>query len=341
MGDVELVEGSYDLSGGTEAWAQRMVDRIVPIAGLDLDMAAGFGWRLEQGRLGVTFQVGSEKARELFAQGYSPTSHAAGTNGSDVSNRLIDAVYRIPGPFISGRERLGDDYGAFIRGGLPDFFGEVVCLRADLDGERGFMVAIPSRAVVKTGPNQKRRYQRLAAHMTSGYRLLASLTSARVGASSLADSELSEAVLSPDGRTVHAEGCAKDTDAREALRDAARRIDWARTRAGRSEPERALELWQGLVSGRWSLIDHFDADGRRYLLAIRNDPHLSEPRTLTLRERQVASLAGLGYPNKLIAYALGISLSSVATLLRRACSKLGLGGRGALVQFFAQLSPPA
>jgi DNA-binding CsgD family transcriptional regulator len=54
---------------------------------------------------------------------------------------------------------------------------------------------------------------------------------------------------------------------------------------------------------------------------------------------QVASLAALGHPNKVIAYELGIALSSVATLLRRALRRLRLRNRAELVDLFSRSLP--
>jgi hypothetical protein len=56
---------------------------------------------------------------------------------------------------------------------------------------------------------------------------------------------------------------------------AAKAIDRARSRA-RSNEDEALELWQGLVAGRWSLVEQFDSDGRRFLVARKNDPVVAE-----------------------------------------------------------------
>jgi DNA-binding CsgD family transcriptional regulator len=53
-----------------------------------------------------------------------------------------------------------------------------------------------------------------------------------------------------------------------------------------------------------------------------NDDRAKEP-TLSLREHQVSTYAGLGYSNKLIAYWLGLSLSTVAKYLARARAKIG------------------
>ena len=76
------------------------------------------------------------------------------------------------------------------------------------------------------------------------------------------------------------------------------------------------------MSGRWSLVEHFERDGRRYYLAHRNEPEVRSVKGLTARERQVLAYAQLGNSNKLIAYSLGISISTVSTLLSRARRKV-------------------
>ena len=103
--------------------------------------------------------------------------------------------------------------------------------------------------------------------------------------------------------------------------------------AGNSDE--SMAAWEGLVSGRWSLIDRFDSDRRRFVVAVRNDLRFPDPRGLSLRERQVAEFAGLGRSAKEIAYLLGVSAASVENSLRRAQAKLGLGSRLELTEFFS------
>lgn len=100
----------------------------------------------------------------------------------------------------------------------------------------------------------------------------------------------------------------------------------------------ALKLWRALIDGRWSLIDRFDRDGRRFILAHRNDLSGRSLRALTSRERQVASYAAMAHSNKLIAYELGISLGAVSTHLSAALAKLGLESRVELVRLGTSLS---
>jgi len=111
------------------------------------------------------------------------------------------------------------------------------------------------------------------------------------------------------------------------------------TQRERSDDDRALDLWQGLVAGRWSLVDRFDSDGRRFLIARRNDPRVADPRALTLRERQVLAYAAMGHPLKLVAYALGLSVPTVALHRTRGMRKLGLQSHAEVVRFFTQRPP--
>lgn len=145
-----------------------------------------------------------------------------------------------------------------------------------------------------------------------------------------------EAVLAPDGRLLHAEHRAQSRFARDALRAAARAVDRARARAVR-EPSEGLRLWRALVDGRWSLVDQFDSDGRRLIVARRNDPELRRARALTRRERQVLAFLGQGHANKLIAYELGLPVSTVAGHLAAAARKLGVRTRVELARLARQI----
>jgi DNA-binding CsgD family transcriptional regulator len=104
--------------------------------------------------------------------------------------------------------------------------------------------------------------------------------------------------------------------------------------------ENALALWEGLLAGRWSLVDRHDTDGKRLLMAIRNSTSGRDPWSLQPREREITRLAAAGHDPKLIAYELGLSLSTVSGYLTNARRKLGcrrvhelatlLGGWGAV-----------
>lgn len=125
----------------------------------------------------------------------------------------------------------------------------------------------------------------------------------------------------------------------EALRAAVIRQDRAREPERRRDPDAASDAWTALVSGRWSLVDHFESGGRRFIVARRNPLGVSDPRALTERERAVAHLAALGKSNKLIAYELGLSTATVSTHLAAVIRKLRVSSRIDLVRLLHGLRP--
>jgi DNA-binding CsgD family transcriptional regulator len=107
-------------------------------------------------------------------------------------------------------------------------------------------------------------------------------------------------------------------------------VDRARAGLCTCAPATALELWKGLPSARWTLIDHYERDGRRYLLAIRNDAPVTQLRELSAREQQVIALVARGRTNKLTAYELGLSEAAVSVALHSGMFKLGVRTRAEL-----------
>lgn len=81
----------------------------------------------------------------------------------------------------------------------------------------------------------------------------------------------------------------------------------------------------------WSLVDHFERDGKRYFVVATGPGAKRDPR-LSPREQQVASLAKLGYSNKAIGWELDVSPSTVATHLKQVCRKLNVAGRVPLIR---------
>lgn len=175
------------------------------------------------------------------------------------------------------------------------------------------------------------RFARVAAHVGSGIRLRRRL----VGAASLEGD--GECVLSPSGRVEHAVGAA--ISARDVLRQAVGGRERARGALRRRDADEALALWQGLVRGRWSLVDRIESDGRRFVIAHRNDARVRDPRGLTTREARVAEGLGRGQAPKEIAYELGVSPSAVLKGAARARRKLGLASLAELAAFFAPGGP--
>jgi DNA-binding CsgD family transcriptional regulator len=113
-------------------------------------------------------------------------------------------------------------------------------------------------------------------------------------------------------------------------------MDRARLKATRQEPDTALRLWRGLISGRWTLVEAIERDGKRLLFARPNAPHLPGRPMLTATERAAAGLTALGHAQKLIAYELGVSAPTVTKLIDNVLAKLGLASRSEIVAAFAR-----
>lgn len=173
---------------------------------------------------------------------------------------------------------------------------------------------------------QRRMLAALAAHFASAARLR---RRQREGAAPL------EAVLSSTGRVEHAERAAQAPSAREALRRAARAHDASRRAASDAD---ALSLWHALHEGRWTIVEHFEADGRRFLLARENRPRAATASSLSPRERDVLGQLATGLTNKEIGYRLGLAPSTVGYHLGRIAAKLGASSTHELVQRARTLS---
>jgi DNA-binding CsgD family transcriptional regulator len=228
---------------------------------------------------------------------------------------------------------------AYFSAGLSSAgFGDVQFINATDPTRLGVAFAAPTRELCNQTPRQIHRWHRLASHVAAGFRIRR-LKSQLADAMSAA-APAPEAVVHPDGRLEHAEAPAQGERAREALQRAARALDRARGPLRRSDADEALGIWEGLVAGRWSLVDHFDSDGRRFLLAHRNDPSAPDVRGLTLRERQVLAYVAAGHSNKVIAYELGLTMSTVSGHLARAKGKLGLPSLTAIRELLFSVPRP-
>jgi DNA-binding CsgD family transcriptional regulator len=191
----------------------------------------------------------------------------------------------------------------------------------------GCVLYVFSKAYLTLSAAERDLMTRIATHLSTAYRLQRRLESVEAGRDERVD-----AILKVDGQVEHAGSAAKSSEARSSLTDAVRQREWARTTSTRNDPERATAAWKPLVAGRWSLVDRFERDGRRYITARENAPTPTGPAAFSPREGQVASLAGLGHSNKLIAYELGLAHSTVRVLLARAAAKLGACTRSEMVE---------
>lgn len=198
----------------------------------------------------------------------------------------------------------------------------------------GVGINIPSSDVVSLQRGERLRWHKLAKHIAHGHRLRrgVGLTGAPGGTPI---SELpfdADALIDPKRFVVkHAKRHASSPDTLGMLREAAIQVDQARSTLRRDDPDHALEVWEGLIRGCWSLVDWFDSDGRRFVVAVPNAPGAEDPRGLTDREREVVQHAARGETSKIISYELGVSRQRISMLLTSAMHKLGAKTQAELV----------
>jgi DNA-binding CsgD family transcriptional regulator len=205
-------------------------------------------------------------------------------------------------------------------------FADIVAINGvDPSGRGVFLGSLVPRRI-RFGTATREKWARVAAHMAAGLRVRRALASTQHGRPDITLE--AEGVLTTDGKLQHGEAAA--VAAREALRRAVLALERARGPLRRRDSDGAIAEWRGLIEARWSLIDHFESDGKRYLVARRNEPRVAGFDALSIRERQVVGYVGFGHSNKLIAYELGISHSTVRVLVARSMAKLGAKSRAEL-----------
>jgi DNA-binding CsgD family transcriptional regulator len=207
--------------------------------------------------------------------------------------------------------------------------GQIAINGLDCSG-KGCCLYLLSRTSSDLSDSQRELFSRIATHLSTAYRL-----QRRLSPDEPARSAEVEAVLKPNGEIEHAEAGAKATLARQTLKLAVRQREVTRDSVP-DDPGRVVMKWKGLVAARWTLVDHYESGGQRYVLARENALDPTGPAQLSGRERQVAALAALGRSNKLISYELGLAHSTVRVLMARACAKLSAPSRSELI---ARLSP--
>lgn len=141
-----------------------------------------------------------------------------------------------------------------------------------------------------------------------------------------------EAVLTPDGKVLDAQGLATSPQARQSLTEAVLRAERARGKLRRTDDEEATELWRALVDGRWSIVEVVERDGKRLLLARANTHRTPTLTDLTKGESDVVWLTAFGHAFKYIGYELGLSTSAVVRRLKSAMLKLGVSTRAELIR---------
>ncbi len=233
-----------------------------------------------------------------------------------MGGRALSATERLARTQGLDEHHTGSNFGPL---GVKDVHGLTV---SDSAGQ-GVALAGLSPRVLRAPPQQLARLERLGAHMLAGYRLRHALRKI-------------DAILEPDGRPLHAEGEARDAVNRDALSHAVRAFDRARSQRSGSDADESLNAFEGLVAGRWSIVQSFESDGRRYLVAIQNQPAQMAVAAVTPNEAHALLLRAQGLAYKIVGYELGLSESATHYLVQQGMTKLGIGRETDLPLIFRQ-----
>lgn len=233
---------------------------------------------------------------------------------------LMRAAYE-GGPFVERLSERANRHAPDVRAQLVDeqLTRQLAPSSGDLLGIYGGSLAGGCMVCVADGgplaPRTRWALRRVAAHIAAAFRLRKSV------------GQEFDAILDDDGRVLERRVALEGME--EALAEAAVQSRRAET----TDSESALDLWRGLVAGRWTIVHVQDRRGRRQMLLRRNE--IDEAVGEDARGRRVSSVLGLaarGHSNKYIAYELGLPISTVAADLKRGLDALGLRSRLDLTQ---------
>ncbi len=323
---ITMTEAAYDLHVSDTDWFPRVMHAAVALIDHGLGVAGLVGT--------LSPESGDAEVEEL---------HVA-TGPSDFPVRLMRAMGELPPESVRLRSHSGIGVLSEVNAEEPrfleawrrhiDYAKDGIGVTGMDPNGHGVHIIAPVPETMTLSRAERVRWQMLAAHLSSGLRLRGAVSKVRLEPE--ADSGLpcgADAVLDANSFGVtEAVNDAQLPESLRGLRDAAVQIDRARGRLRRDDPDKALEIWWALLRGRWSMVEWFDTDDRRYMLAVPNAPRVVDPRGLTKRESQVVAYAALGDSHKLIAYRLGLSRTRVSNLLSSAMRKLNVKTQAQLVE---------
>jgi DNA-binding NarL/FixJ family response regulator len=314
-----VLHACYAFEGNLDGWADRVHAALAPALDLGQGTLAALVEFPEKGiRVGQVRRLGG----------------AARVHQAVVRLSAFLAPGKLRESFFNGRV-LGSSSGHYADKDLTALRARARGVRSrDAAGwcvndgvDHGFMVVAPSAAPLSLPSQSSAVVRHLGLHVSTGLRLQ------RVVSSIALEDPAVEAIFDGKGGARHVVGMARGSSQLERLQAAVVRRASART----TDMGDSQAAWQALIAGRWSLVDRFDSDGQRFVVAYRNPPGVLDPRRLTPREECVATQAALGRSNKEIGDSLCISDSTVATLLAAALAKLGLQSRTLLPLFWRDL----
>jgi len=313
MDDLNFIETCYEPLPDEAAWGGSLAERIAPLVpSADAVMAAPYELRSDDG--GQFIQVFGDV--RFVDAGYAAHAREGmrAINASAERELVFRYTYGSQTPTVRPLSGLPPQSQRCVRSEMPWYNGEYLGIFATLDGQRGYQLCPGGRELVMPSRRRQAQLVRLCEHLAVGYWLRRLRDQGQPAGESAA-----AAVFAPDGAVLERGRTLRDARLQERLIDAVRGMDRARCRRMRHAPEESRQLWQALVAGEYALVESFERNGRRLILAIR----CRTPRNaLTPRESDVSKSAAKGLTNKEIADHLGMAPSTVGVHLAAALRKL-------------------
>jgi DNA-binding CsgD family transcriptional regulator len=315
---LAIVEAAYAQGRSDQEWVQGIAEAALPIVDAGHGVLAYTYDASEPGtvHMGAYAEAGSTIPLEPQVRAFTAA----------LAPELVEPFYSASPPTQVLRTILPAAPVPASRSVLekgPVVVMDAVGIRGHNPDARGCVISAPSTGPYGLPPRTRASLDRVALHLAAAHRL-------RRRQGSLDPLSWAEAIFSTKGKLEHSAVAGSPPAALQGAVE--KRLIGQRVRA--EEPERALELWRALVAGQWTVVDHVDHDGKRFLLAQRNDVTLLRPTALDRNERMVALYASWGHSGKLMAYELGLSEAAVSSLLASVLKKLRLRSRADLVGLF-------
>lgn len=321
---IAIVEAAYDLTADDATWLDTLTELVSPVIDRGLGVLSYRYQYADTPRIDV-LSASTTTAAEA-REGLREYQEALANPEHPLHGAFVHAVafYRADRQQSLLLSEMRFNFPAHIADMGSPGVGDLLYLRADaVDHSTStvFAAALPETGRLSSA--ERDLLHRLGAHVKTAARLRRQIHQSR---------QTETGVLDPLGKVLHAEGDARG--AIEELSNGALRIEASRGRRSGRHLE-ALEAWEGLIDGRWSLVERIDTDGKRLLVVHENPVGLKDPRGLTAMERSVVGLAIQGHGDKSIAYHLGLAGGTVSSHLARAMTKLRVRNRVELVRLLA------
>jgi len=314
---IDLIEACYAEQPTDEAWLGRVVDVTAPLTNEGLGVYA-FCYDTRKYPL-RTWSMTATAENNMPLPVLEAALAGATPEYIELSWRRLHAATASEVPGWNDEPSRRDFFESI---GTRD----VLAINAYDPSGVGCMIGTPLPKLRRLNKGERSRYERLAMHLASGFRLRTRIREA-------------EAILSTSGALLDASSEeVKEARARASLHDAVRDIERARGKMRREDPDGAVLSWRALVSARWSIVDQFESDGKRLLVAVANAPEPTPVAKLSARESHVLARIAKGQTTKHVAYELGIADSTVRVLLLRAMRTLGAKTREEAIARYSKLA---